>query len=166
MFNHSQRVRKTTMRFFFKSKMRGFGCGARFGGKQGCHGDGTGPTPEQRAARRDWLVNRATNKLLLNAEQKPLLAALLDQMAAQRQAMVGQTTDLRAELRSWFAGDRFDAARAQALINDKAIALQSNSPNTVAAMAAFFDSLNPAQQQKLRDFMDRGRRCWFGRRRP
>ncbi len=161
MFNHSQRVDKTTMSFFFKSKMRG--CGARFGGKQGCHG--TGPTPEQRAARRDWLVNRATHKLLLNAEQKPLLAALLDQMAAHRQAMVGQTTDLRAELRSWFAGDRFDAARAQALINDKASALQSNSPATLAALAAFYDSLNPAQQQKLRDFMDGGRRCWFGRRR-
>ncbi len=152
------------MSSFFTSKMRGFGCGARFGGKQGCRGDG--PTPEQRAARRDWLVNRATHKLLLNAEQKPLLAALLDQMAAQRQAMTGQTTDLRAELRSWFAGEHFDAARAQSLINDKAAALQSNSPQTLAAVAAFFDRLNPAQQQKLRDLMDGRRRCWFGRRRP
>jgi hypothetical protein len=33
----------------------------------------------------------------------------------------------------------------------------------VAALAAFFDSLNSAQQQKVRDFMDGGRRGWFRR---
>ena len=60
-------------------------------------------------------------------------------------------------------GRRFDAARAQALINDKAQTLQSKSPDVVAALAAFFDSLNPAQQQKVRDFMDGGRRGWFRR---
>ena len=150
---------------FLKSKMRGFGCGTTFGASRGCgrHG-GADMTPEQKAERRDWFVNRATDKLLLNAEQKPLLAALLDQLAAQRQVMMGQTTDLRAELRSWFAGSSFDAARAQALVNDKASALQGKSPDVIAALAAFYDSLNPAQQQKLRDFMDRGRRGWFCRR--
>ena len=30
-----------------------------------------------------------------------------------------------------------------------------------AALAAFFDSLNSAQQQKVRDFMDGGRRGWL-----
>lgn len=163
MFNHSQRVRKTSMSFF-KSKMRGFGCGPGFGGKRGCgHGPfGAGMTPEQQAERRDRMVERIANKLLLNAEQKPLAAKLLDQMAAQRRAMIGQTTDMRAELRSWFAGSQFDAARAQALVNEKASTLQSQSPELLAALAAFFDSLNPAQQQKLRNFME-GPRRWFRR---
>ena len=160
MFNHSQRVRKTYMSFF-KSKMRGIGCSPRFCAKRGCcrHGD---MTPEQQAERRDRMVERIANKLLLNAEQKPLAAQLLEQMAAQRRAMVGSTSDPRAEFRSWFAGSRFDAARAQALINEKAGALQGQSPALVAAMAAFFDSLNPAQQQKLRNFME-GPRRWFRR---
>jgi Spy/CpxP family protein refolding chaperone len=164
MFNHSQRVRKTAMHFF-KSTLRrplfGFCGGPRFGGKRGCgrHGD---RTPEQRAERRDRMVDRAADKLQLTAEQKPLLATLLDAMAAQRQAMIGQTTDMRAELRSWFGGSSFDAARAQALINDKANVLQSESPDVVAALGAFFDSLNPAQQQKVRNLLD-GPRGWFRR---
>jgi Spy/CpxP family protein refolding chaperone len=149
------------MSFFFKSKMRGTGCGPKFAGKRGCGHRGA-MTPEQMAERRDRMVERMTNKLLLNAEQIPLAAKLLDQMAAQRQAMVGQTTDMRAELRSWFAGNSFDSSRAQTLINDKASALQSHSPEVVAALAAFFDSLNPAQQQKVRNFME-GPRRWFRR---
>jgi len=32
----------------------------------------------------------------------------------------------------------------------------------IAAAADFFDSLNPAQQQKVRDFMERGGRRWRG----
>jgi Spy/CpxP family protein refolding chaperone len=160
MFNHSQRVRKSKM-FFFKSKMRGFGCGPRFGGKRGCGRSG-GMTPEQLAERRDRMVDRAADKLQLNAEQKPLLANLLDALFAQRQAMVGQNTDMRAELRSWFSGSSFDAARAQTLINDKASVLQSKSPEVVAALAVFFDGLNPQQQQNVRNFFE-GPRGWFRR---
>jgi Spy/CpxP family protein refolding chaperone len=144
---------------FFKSKLRGFGCGPRFC-TRGC---GRGElTPEQRAERRERMVERLASKLLLNAEQKPLAASLLEQMAAQRQALVGQTTDLRAEWRSWFAGPRFDAERAQTLIHDKARVLQNQSPEVLAALAAFFDSLNPAQQQKVRNWME-GPRRWFRR---
>jgi protein CpxP len=144
------------MFFFFKRKFR-----HGFSGRCGHHG--AGMTPEQRAQRREWIVNRVSNKLALNAEQKPLLAALLEQMGGMRQAMTGQTTDLRAEARSWMAGATLDAERLQALINDKAQTLQTTSPAAVAALAAFYDSLNPAQQQKVRDRLE-GRRGWFCRR--
>jgi hypothetical protein len=41
--------------------------------------------------------------------------------------------------------------------------LQSKSPEVIAAMAQFYNSLNPAQQQKLRDVMDgRSRWSWRG----
>jgi Spy/CpxP family protein refolding chaperone len=148
---------------FFSTTLRrpffGF-CGeSRLGGKRGC---GRSLSPEQRAERRDRMVERAANKLQLNAEQKPLLARLFDAISAQRQAMVGQTTDMRAELRSWFTGSNFDTARAQTLIDDKAHTLQSQSPAVLAALAAFFDSLNPAQQQKVRNWME-GPRGWFRR---
>jgi Spy/CpxP family protein refolding chaperone len=149
------------MSFFFKRKLRRALFGFGFA-RPGCN-RGAGMTPEQSPERRDWIVNRAADKLGLNAEQKPLLAALIDQIAAQRQAMVGSIADPRAEMRSWFAGTSFDAERAQSLINDKASALQNQSPAVVAALAAFYDSLNPAQQQRVRDFMDGGRRGWFRR---
>src|SRR5450830_55259 len=161
MFNHSQRVRKIAMSFFFKLKLRRalFGVGG-CGGRHGCRRDAS-PTPGQCTEQRDWIVNRITDKLSLNAEQKPLLAALIDQANVQRQAMVGSTTDPRAELRSWFAGSSFDSDRALALINNKADIVQRKSPETLAALAAFYDHLNPAQQQRVRDFMDGRRRGWF-----
>ena len=150
------------MSFFFKRRLRHALFGFNAGRHGGCH-RGAGMTPEQAAERRNWIVNRATDKLSLNAEQKPLLAALIDQIDAQRQAMAGSIADPRAEMRSWFSGTSFDAARAQALINDKASALQNQSPAVVAALAAFYDSLNPAQQQRVRDFLDGGRHGWFRR---
>jgi Spy/CpxP family protein refolding chaperone len=156
------------MSFFFKRKLLrslfAFGAGSRFG-RHGCHGCHRGAelTPEQSAEQRGWIVNRITDKLGLNAEQKPLLAALIDHANAQRQAMAGSTTDPRAELRSWLAGAKFETELAQALINDKVDKLQTQSPAMLARLAAFYDSLNPAQQQLVRDVMDGGRRGWFRR---
>ena len=51
------------------------------------------------------------------------------------------------------AGDKFDRARAQALVTEKAGAITSKSPEVIAAAGDFFDSLTPAQQAKVRDFM-------------
>jgi hypothetical protein len=153
------------MSFSFKRKLRhslfAFDAGSRFG-RHGCR-RGVAPTPEQFAEQRGWIVNRITDKLSLNAEQKPLLVALIDHADAQRRVMVDSTTDPRAELRSWFAGAKFETERAQALINDKVDKLQTQSPAILAPLAAFYDSLNPAQQQRVRDFLDGGRRGWFRR---
>ena len=40
--------------------------------------------------------------------------------------------------------------------------VQGNGPKMIAALADFYDSLNPTQQQKVRDFMQR-RHGWFSR---
>ena len=159
------------MKHFFKRNLRRtlfglFGATLVIGSLSACssHGDrwGSSMTPEQYSQRRDKMVDRAASKLDLNAEQKALLATVGDKLYAQRQALIGQTTDPRAEVKSLVAGPKFDAAKAQALINDKTSALQSKSPEVVAALAAFYDSLNPAQQQKVRDFME-GHHGWFHR---
>jgi Spy/CpxP family protein refolding chaperone len=126
------------------------------------HAWGANVTAEQYAEKRDKMVDRAASKLDLNAEQKKLLAAVGDKMFEQRKAMIGQTTDPRAELKSLIAGPKLDTAKAQALIMDKTTVLQTKSPETLAALAAFYDSLNPTQQQKVRDLMD-GRHGWLNR---
>ena len=124
------------------------------------HNWGAKLTQEQFVQQRDRMVDRAARKLDLNAEQKKLLTAVGDKLFEQRKAMLGQTTDPRAELKSLIAGPRLDSAKAQALIMDKTTVLQTKSPETLLALAAFYDSLNPAQQQKVRDLMD-GHRGWF-----
>ena len=49
------------------------------------------------------------------------------------------------------------------LIDEKTPAVRSGSPEITAAAADFYDNLNAAQQQKVRDFMERGGRRWSHR---
>ena len=65
----------------------------------------------------------------------------------------------RAEMQALVTGTTFDRARAQALVEAKTNAVRTKSPEVIAAMADFYDSLKPEQQQKVREFMAK-RRGW------
>ena len=160
------------MKNFFQSNIRrilfaALGLTLIAGGLSACghHHDqawGASVTQEQFAEKRDKMVDRAASKLDLNAEQKKLLSVVGDKMFEQRKAMIGQTTDPRAELKALIVGPKFDIAKAQTLITDKTTVMQAKSPVTLAALAAFYDSLNATQQQKVRDLID-GHHGWFNR---
>lgn len=47
------------------------------------------------------------------------------------------------------AGDKFDRAGAQALLSKTASAIETRSPEVIAALADFYDSLDPQQQAKV-----------------
>ncbi|HCE30059.1 MAG TPA: hypothetical protein DET46_16400, partial [Comamonadaceae bacterium] len=83
-------------------------------------------------------------------------------LQAQRAAFVGKAGDPRAEMQALVAGEKFDRARAQTLLDEKLRVVQTGSPEVLTAMADFYDSLNPEQQQKVRELMQR-RRGWMGR---
>lgn len=126
------------------------------------HESGMAMSAEEFAQKRDKVVDKVASRLELNAEQKQKLASLGDVLHAQRQAVMGTTKEPRAEIKALIAGEKFDAARAQALVNEKTTALQTRSPEVIAALAAFYDSLNSTQQQKVREYLD-GRGRWFHR---
>jgi periplasmic protein CpxP/Spy len=107
------------------------------------------------------MVDYAGKKLDLSDAQKQRLSVLGDKLREQRTALMGKTTDPRAELQSLVAGTTLDKAKAQAMVEEKTGALRSKSPEVIAAAADFYDSLNPAQQQQVRDLMQR-RRGWGG----
>ncbi len=136
------------------------------GGLSACghrnHEYGASMSAEQTAEKRNKMVDKVASKLDLNDDQKKRLTTLADKMLEQRTALIGATKDPRAEMKALVAGDKFDAARAQTLLNEKTTALQAKSPEVIAALADFYNSLNPTQQQKVRDFME-GRGRWFGR---
>ena len=155
------------MKHWIKRSLIGvFGATLLIGGLTACgHHDrnfGANMSAEQYAQKRDKMVDKAASKLDLTDDQKKRLAALGDKIYEQRIAFIGQTKDPRAEMKALVAGDKFDAARAQAFITDKTAALQTKSPEVIAALADFYNSLNLAQQQKVREYMD-GRGRWFGR---
>ena len=115
---------------------------------------------QDRAEFRARMVDRVSSKLELDAAQKQRLDVLAQKVQAQRAAFraAGGGGDPRDEFRSLFAGARLDQERAKKMVDDKTAALQAGSPEVIAAAADFYDNLNPAQQQKVRDFMDRARR--------
>lgn len=143
-----------------------FGASILVGGLTACSGGHHyrhGPMDaESMTEMRGKVIERVGRKLDLDDAQKQKLGVLADKLQAQRAAVVGSTADPRAAMQALVAGDRFDRTRAQSLLNEKLQAVQTGSPEVIAAMGDFYDSLNPDQQQKVRDFMQR-RRGWMGR---
>lgn len=152
-----------------KSLIGLFGAGVLLGGLSACGhrhhgGEAWHASAEDAAKWRERVVERAAKELQLDDAQKARLGALFDKLREQRAALVGSTANPRAEISALIKGDKFDAARAQALIEDKTGAVRAKSPEVIAALAGFYDTLKPEQQQKVRDYLDKrhGHGWWRG----
>jgi Spy/CpxP family protein refolding chaperone len=108
------------------------------------------------------IVEKVGRKLDLNEAQKQQLVKLAEALQVQRAALAqGASTHPRAEVQALIAGNTLDRSRAQALVTQKTQALQAGSPAVIAAAADFFDGLNPAQQQQVRDVLQRRHGWWY-----
>jgi periplasmic protein CpxP/Spy len=103
------------------------------------------------------MVDRVADKMELDTTQKARLGTLADQLLAQRSALMAGT-DPRQAMQALVAGPAFDRAGAQALLDSKSEALRGGAPAVITAFGDFYDSLQPAQQAQLREFMARGQR--------
>jgi protein CpxP len=129
-------------------------CGQRY-----AHERFSNMSAEEQAQVRQRMVDRVARRLELDAEQKKRLDTLTTKLQQQRAAVRG-VTDPRAEVRSLVAGEKFDRSKAQALIGEKLAAVNAGSPEVISAFGDFYDSLSPAQQAKVRGFMDRRHGWW------
>lgn len=140
-----------------------FGAGIVLGGIGACsHRDGhhrMGGETEGKYTQK--MIERVSSELALDAAQRERLVQLSERLREQRQALVGTTTDPRTELQALVSGPTFDRNRAQAIVDEKTGAIRAKAPAVLDATAAFFDNLNPEQQQKLRDHLQKRHR-WFG----
>lgn len=143
-----------------------FGASVLAGGMAACshhphHGGWASPASDEDVARRqERMTERIAERLELDAAQKQRLAALAKVLREQRAALRAGTPDPRAELQNLVKDEHFDRWRAQELVNAKLAALRELSPQVIAAAADFYDGLNAAQQQKVRDFMAQRRSRW------
>ena len=146
-----------------------FGASVLFGGLAACshrhdgyhHGWQT-MSEEDAAKMKARIVDKVGSRLDLDDAQKAKLGVLADKLREQRNALVAGG-DPRAEFASVIAGTTFDRARAKSLVDAKTGAIQTKSPEVIAALADFYDSLKPEQQAKVREFMaSRGRHGWRG----
>ena len=83
---------------------------------------------EDAAQWRERLLERAGKELQLDDAQQQRLGVVFDRLREQRNAIAGSTQNPRAELRALIGGERFDSARAQALVDEKTNALRNGSP--------------------------------------
>lgn len=127
------------------------------------HHGGWGSAPVSAADSAKWrerLLDRAGSELQLDDAQKAKLGVVFDRLREQRNAFVAGTPNPRAELRALVGGERFDKARAQALIEQKTDAIRAGAPQTLDALADFYDGLKPEQQARLREWMDKRGQRW------
>lgn len=108
-------------------------------------------------------IEKISSKLDLNAEQKAKLGVLADEMIASRKAFRGESANPRADMAALIAGEKFDRAKAQQLLDQKLQTAQGNGPKMLAAFGDFYDSLNPEQQKQVREKLERRGHGWWGR---
>ncbi|TXT36051.1 MAG: hypothetical protein FD135_4539 [Comamonadaceae bacterium] len=138
-----------------------FGATLLLGGLSACtHGSHAGWSEDRVTEVRSKVVDRISSQLDLNDAQKQKLAVLADEIMAQRTAFRGQGADPRADFKALIAGDKFDRSRAQTLLEQKTQAVQGNAPKVIAALADFYDSLNPEQQKQVRDKLEQRHGGW------
>ncbi len=127
-----------------------------YGGHRGWHA----MSEEDVAKFKARAIDRVSEKLDLSVDQKARLQVLIDRLHEQREALHG-STDPRADIASLIKDNTFDRWHAQDLINAKLQAVRDKSPQVVAALADFYDSLTPQQQQKVREHLQRaGENRW------
>jgi Spy/CpxP family protein refolding chaperone len=153
----------TIMKPWIKRSLIGlFGAGIVLGGISACNhryerhhmgGEHAGKYTQK-------MIDRVSSELSLDDAQRQRLVVLTERLREQRVALVGTTTDPRASMQALVVGPTFDRAGAQAIIDEKTGAIRAKAPAVVDATADFFDSLNPEQQQKLREHLQKRHR-WF-----
>jgi len=159
--------RTSVMKTWIKRTLIGaLGATLLVGGLTACglHGRHGGEWSAERVTEmRGKAVAKIARKLVLDATQTQKLDVLADQIIASRTAFLGKDTDPRAELQAMVAGAKFDRPRAQAMFEQKTLAVQGNGPKVISAFADFYDSLNPQQQQEVRERMQHRGGGWWGR---
>ena len=130
-------------------------------GGRGHHGEGW--SAERVSEVRAKVVDKISGKLALDQAQKQKLGVLADQIIASRSAFRGDAADPRADFKALITGEKFDRAAAQTMLEKKTEAIQGNAPQTINALADFYDSLNPEQQKQVREKLEKRGHGWWGR---
>jgi Spy/CpxP family protein refolding chaperone len=109
-------------------------------------------TPEQRA---DHFTQKITKKLDLNDEQKARLNTLKDEIFTVRKEMQGNREMTRNIVRNLLNAPKLDQDKAVAIVNGHVKDINVQAPRVIAALGGFWDSLNPEQQAKVREKMEK-----------
>ena len=118
-------------------------------------------SPEARA---DHMVDKVTKKLNLNDAQVVKLKMVKDEFLKARQDMKANRQEMKTSVLEMLEQPKLDQQRVLSLVKEKTRNVNDKAPQVVAALADFYDSLSPEQQQTLRenvkDKMEHRRHAW------
>lgn len=136
--------------------------GGLMGMTMGHHG--SGGDEQARNKHQERMIERVSDALVLDANQKQRLTVLSQKWHAFQEAERASSHDKdpRQAMLGLLAGDHLDQKGAQAWVEQRTQTLRSQSPELIKAAADFFDSLRPEQQQKVRKFIAHGSHAKMG----
>jgi periplasmic protein CpxP/Spy len=96
-------------------------------------------------------IEKLGKKLDLNEAQTAKLNAVTDTMRKGRETMRGKHDERRQAALALLDQPKLDRQRALDLVQQTTRDINDQAPEMIAALGDFYDSLTPAQQQKLRE---------------
>ena len=108
--------------------------------------------PEKHA---EHIMQKITKKLDLNKEQKANLETLKDEILAVRLKSQSKRADTHKNVRDLLNAPQLDQDKALSLVNNHVKGIEDLAPRVLAAAGGFWDSLNPEQQAKVREKMEK-----------
>jgi Spy/CpxP family protein refolding chaperone len=111
----------------------------------------------------DWMIERMTDNLELNEAQVGKLNNVKDTIMDARKKLRESNKDKGEEILTLLEQPTLDQDKAMAMLTERGDAMKAEAPKVIAAIAGFYDSLTPEQQQTLRETikekMDRREKC-------
>lgn len=104
-------------------------------------------SPQERA---EWIVKNISEELKLNDTQLDKLNALKDELLTVRSDYRKKRSETQKTVGELLSQPALDQQRVLTLIKERTQEVNEKAPQIVAAFAAFYDSLKPEQQEKLR----------------
>ena len=105
--------------------------------------------------RAEWVVAKVSDELKLDDAQIDKLNVLKDELIATRNKMHDEHETTHSEALAMFNESQLDRQKALTIIESKTRLVNQYAPNVVNAFGDFYDSLNEAQRQELREHINK-----------
>ena len=116
------------------------------------------------AEKMDYIAEKIEDRLDLTPEQVTQLNVLKDEVLVIVKEAKAKRADTHQEIENLLSQPTLDQSRLLTLVQEKTEAVNTKAPTVIAALAGFYDSLNPEQQaellEKFQDHKER-HRGWF-----
>jgi hypothetical protein len=120
-------------------------------------------TAEERG---EWIVEKVSKELELNATQEANLIEVKNGFLSLRADLSDDRSQMKTEVLAMLQQPTLDRDKMNAMVNGQMATINSRSPLIIDAVANFYDSLDDTQRSELREFIQHkiehhhGHRYW------